>query len=149
MCATRSTFRAWIAAVVLSLGLIAPTAAGAVENSMARYWRGDYATAMRLLRPIADEGNADAQLRLGHMYASGQGVPQDDATAVTWFRKATDQGNAAAQTYLGFMYQSGPWWAAGRCGRGELVSKGGRPGLRYSSILTRAHVPKRPRRLAG
>jgi TPR repeat protein len=74
---------------------------------MAPYWRGDYATAMRLLRPIADEGSADAQLRLGHMYASGQGVPQDDATAVTWFRKATDQGNAAAQTYLGFMYQSG------------------------------------------
>src|SRR5467141_112692 len=107
MCATRSTIRAWIAAVVLSLGLIAPAAAGPVENAMAPYWRGDYATAMRLLRPIADEGNADAQLRLGHMYASGQGVPQDDATAVTWFRKATDQGNAAAQTYLGLMYVSG------------------------------------------
>src|SRR6266478_5702190 len=107
MCATRSTIRAWIAAVVLSLGLIAPAAAGPVENAMAPYWRGDYATAMRLLRPVADEGNADAQWRLGHMYANGQGVPQDDATAVTWFRIAADQGYAVAQGNLGLMYVNG------------------------------------------
>jgi DNA invertase Pin-like site-specific DNA recombinase len=30
----------------------------------------------RLLRPLANEGNTDAQSRLGHMYADGQGVPQ-------------------------------------------------------------------------
>lgn len=32
---------------------------------------------------------------LGHIYANGQGVPQDNATAVRWFKKAADHGACA------------------------------------------------------
>ena len=56
---------------------------------------------MRLLRPLADQGDATAQYDLGLMYAKGQGVPQDYAEAVKWFRKAADQGDASAQYNLG------------------------------------------------
>ncbi len=49
------------------------------EDAKAAYDRGDYATALRLLRPLAELGNAAAQHYLGKMYADGMGVPQDDA----------------------------------------------------------------------
>jgi uncharacterized protein len=99
--------KARITAVVRSLGLAAPSAAGPFEDGLAAYRRGDYATAMRLWRPLADQGDAATQFYLGFMYQNGQGVSQDDAAAVSWYRKAADQGNTAAQSYLGFMYQTG------------------------------------------
>ena len=88
--------KAGIAAVVLSLDLAAPVAAGPFEDGIAAYSRGDYPTAMELLRPLADQGNASAQSYLGFMYENGRGVPQDDAIAVSWYRKAADQGHAPA-----------------------------------------------------
>ena len=74
---------------------------------MAAYQRGDYATAIRELRPLAEQGNAEAQYGLGVMYEHGQGVPQDDAEAVKWYRKAAEQGEANAQFILGNMYDDG------------------------------------------
>ncbi len=71
------------------------------------YQRGDYATALRIMREHADQGNARAQYNLGGMYYSGNGVTQDFAAAVRWFRKAADQDNAVAQTNLGSMYEKG------------------------------------------
>jgi hypothetical protein len=56
------------------------------------------------LRPLAEQGNALAQLGLGVMYAKGQGVPQDYSQAVVWYRKAAEQGDADAQTLVGLMY---------------------------------------------
>ena len=81
-------------------------AAELVEDGREAAKRGDYPTAMRILRPLADQGDAAAQFYLGLMYASGQGVPQDYAVAVSWYRKAADQGLAKAQNNLGFMYEN-------------------------------------------
>ncbi len=80
------------------------TAAGQLDDVKAAFQRGDYATALRLDRPLADQGNAYAQNTLGVIYANGLGVPQDYAEAVRWFRKAADQGNADAQYNLGARY---------------------------------------------
>ena len=56
------------------------------------------------VRQAAEQGDADAQFYLGVMYASGQGVPEDDAEAVKWYRRAAEQGEKAeAQLSLGFM----------------------------------------------
>ena len=49
-------FRAFVLAafaVALSLCLAAPVAAGPFEDATAAYERGDYATALRLFRPLA------------------------------------------------------------------------------------------------
>ena len=59
------------------------------------------------LRQQAEQGDADAQVELGVMYSSGQGVPEDAPEAVRWFRAAAEQGNAIAQANLGLMYASG------------------------------------------
>ncbi len=74
---------------------------------MAADQRGDYATALRERRPLAEQGNAEAQFNLGNMYRKGLGVPQDYAEAVKWYRKAAEQGYAEAQFNLGSMYYHG------------------------------------------
>jgi hypothetical protein len=50
--------------------------AGPLEDASAAYQRHDYATALRVWRPLADNGDVAAQTRLGYMFANGQGVPQ-------------------------------------------------------------------------
>jgi uncharacterized protein len=74
---------------------------------VAAYEKGDYTTALQILRPRAEQGNAKAQYNLGAMYANGLGVPQDYATTVSWYRRAAEQGLVEAQCKLGVMYAKG------------------------------------------
>ena len=53
-----------------------------LEDGIAAFRIGDYATALRILRPLAEQGNAAAQVNLGSMYAHGQGVTLDYREAV-------------------------------------------------------------------
>ena len=68
---------------------------------------GDFQTALKEWKPLADQGLADAQYNLGIMYDNGEGVVEDDAEAVRWYRLAADQGLADAQYNLGWMYADG------------------------------------------
>jgi len=70
----------------------APVTAGVSDDALAAYQRGDYAEAMRLWRPLAEQGDALAQAMLGVMYDNGQGVPQDYVLAHMWFNLAAAQG---------------------------------------------------------
>lgn len=76
------------------------------DGFTANNW-GDYATALRLWRPIAEQGDALAQNSLGFMYDKGRGVLQDYDQAVHWFRKAAEQGWSEAQYNIGYMYDNG------------------------------------------
>lgn len=94
-------------AAVLMLTLVGVANAGAFEDGMEAFKRGDYRTANRLMRPLAEQGEAKAQNKLGQMFALGRGVPRDYSEAVRWYRKAAEQGVAEAQFNLGFMYDLG------------------------------------------
>lgn len=59
------------------------------------------------LKQRASRGDAKAQVELGMLYATGDGLQTDDAEAVRWFRKAADQGDAAGEYSLGEMYAFG------------------------------------------
>jgi TPR repeat protein len=96
-----------LVALAMSLRLAAPVAAGPLEDAKAAYDRGDYATAIRTFRPLAEQGDAGAQFNLGYIYANGQGEPQDYAEAMRWYHKAAEQGRAEAQFNLGGMYALG------------------------------------------
>jgi len=74
---------------------------------VAAYYRGDYATALREWRPLAEQGSAIAQNNLGLMYSEGKGASRDYAEAVGWWRKAAEQGSAIAQNNLGLMHSEG------------------------------------------
>ena len=56
---------------------------------------------------LAEAGNAEAQFKLGNLYAEGKVVPNDFAEAAKWFRKAGDQGHAEALYSLGVIYANG------------------------------------------
>jgi uncharacterized protein len=100
-------FKRAIAAIVLVSAFAAPVAAGTFEDAVDAHARGDYAKALRLIRPLANDGDASAQFNLGLMYTTGQGVQQDNAAAALWFRKAAGQGYALAQSNLGTLYLYG------------------------------------------
>ena len=46
--------------------------------------RADYQAALQEWRPLAEQGDADAQYNLGSMYHEGRGVAQSDTEAVKW-----------------------------------------------------------------
>ena len=95
-------------AFALSLAAIsAPALAQDFKTGVEAYGRGDFATALREFRPLAEQGHAEAQYNLGFMYWNGNGVPKDDTEAVRWYRLAADQGVAQAQNNLGIMYAVG------------------------------------------
>ncbi len=85
-----------------TLGLTAPAWAG-FDEGLAAYDRGDYAMALREWRPLAEQGHAEAQFKLGVMYFNGRGVTRDNAEAWKWWRKAADQGHAGAQNVSGLL----------------------------------------------
>jgi TPR repeat protein len=85
----------------------ASISAAPYDDGFAAYNRGDLATALRLWRPLAEQGDARAQNALGRMYDEGQGVPQDYVEAVRWYRMAAEQGYAYGENNLGVMYYQG------------------------------------------
>jgi hypothetical protein len=96
-----------LALLILLLGLVAPATAAELDDAVAAAHRGDYATALRELSPLAEKGDARAQFDVGFMHAYGWGVPRNAAEAIAWYRKAADQGLQVAQHFLGLAYVNG------------------------------------------
>jgi hypothetical protein len=71
------------------------------------YDRADYATALRVWLPLAQEGDKVAQTYVGEIYEKALGVPADYALAAAWYRKAAQQGYARAMIDLGHLYELG------------------------------------------
>lgn len=77
-----------------------------------RAWRsGNHEAAMRILLPLAEDGDAAAQNAVGEILISGTPTsrnawaPRNDVEASAWFRKAAFQGFPRAQVNLGFMLE--------------------------------------------
>jgi TPR repeat protein len=58
-------------------------------------------------RVQAEQGVADAQVRIARAYSVGVRVKQDYAEAARWYLKAAEQGKAVAQQELGLLYELG------------------------------------------
>lgn len=69
--------------------------------------KGDYQTAFKEWKPLAEQGDSYAQYNLGIMYDNGQGIAQNYTQALYWYNKAAEQGHASAQFNLGSMYSNG------------------------------------------
>ena len=102
------------------------------QLGVSAYQAGDYETALREWRPIAEHGDSDAQVYLGSMYKDGQGVAQDYAQAIAWYTKAAERDNALAQAHLGFMYSMGFGVAADQEKAAEWFRKSAELGDAYS-----------------
>ncbi len=81
--------------LVLALALSAPVLAADHKAGLEAYQRKDYATALKEWRPLAERGDAAAQVGIGSMYRFGFGVAQDYVEAVTWPRRNASRGNGS------------------------------------------------------
>lgn len=101
------------AAIVIALCLCFPvfgqstTSTESLSAAEKKLSEKDYVSAFSLLKPLAEQGNSEAQANLGLMYELGQGVNKDFFEAFKWYRSAAEQGTAWAQTNLGFAYING------------------------------------------
>jgi TPR repeat protein len=82
--------------------------------SLARnnYKRRNYKAAFKAYFPLAQQGNLEAQQRLGSIYEFGLGLPKDLKKADYWYRKAVaDSGsqvlNPSSMSSLGYLYSNG------------------------------------------
>ena len=88
-----------VAVIIFVLGFATPVVAGPLEAADAAVKRRDYSTAVRLVRPLAEQGDANAQYNLGVFYDNGLGVPQDKVRAHMWFSLSAAQGRDGAAAF--------------------------------------------------
>ena len=94
--------------LILAFFLSAPVSwAGDFGDGLAAFKRGDHAAALRLWKPLADQGDRAAQYNLGLLYELGKGVPAYPAAARSWYEKSAAQNFAMAQHNLGRLYYMG------------------------------------------
>ncbi len=88
----------WARLVLAAVMVLAASQAWAdLKAGVEAYERGDYATALTEFRPLAQQGDADAQFIVGAMYDRGEGVPKDQVKAHMWFSLAAAQGYEVAR----------------------------------------------------
>lgn len=86
--------------LLLLASFASPALADELSVAEQAYAQGKYYAAGTRYQVLADNGDAQAQFRLGQMHATGKGVPQNFDTAVMWYRKAAAQSHAAAASEL-------------------------------------------------
>jgi len=89
------------------ISLTAICQAANISDGHAAFARKDYTQAMAILKPFAEQGDIQAQMKVGFMYFYGEGVDQDYRKASFWLNQAATGGNTIAQTMLAKMYQYG------------------------------------------
>jgi TPR repeat protein len=100
--------------LILSCSLFAcATPAPHIKSELAdgkRYFEtGYYKRAMRILLPLACDGNPEAQYAVGYMYYYGLGVAQDTDVGYFWIKRAADRGHQPAADALRMISVNGKY----------------------------------------
>lgn len=59
------------------------------------------------LERSAEQNYLQAQVELGRMYRTGDGIPEDHVKMVRWYRRAAEQGDVGAQLFVADAYAYG------------------------------------------
>ena len=100
-------FRYSIAFLMIVAASVAHADNASFKKGEAAYAAGDFSDAVKIWRPLADKGDAQAQYAMGLLARRGLGVPRDPVAAAEWWRKAANQGHTTAQFNLGVLYEGG------------------------------------------
>ncbi len=92
--------------VVLAMPSAAAAAAD-LADGLAAFNSKNYALAVQVLEPLAQRGDATAQVHMGLLYYHGHAVAESNERAFAWFLRAAEQGNTDGQFHLGNMYMYG------------------------------------------
>src|SRR6266566_9551408 len=74
------------------------------RRGLSAFNTGDYASALKLWRPLAERGEPRSEAGIGFMYHRGLGVAVDDREAAAWLRRAAEHGQAEGQLMLGLLF---------------------------------------------
>lgn len=77
------------------------------QEGLAAYEREDFSTAIKEMMPLAEQGNIDAQVKLGESFDQTKNYKE----GLFWYKKAADGGSAIAQKGVAFHYSVG-WGVA-------------------------------------
>ena len=80
------------------------------QKGMEAFDQGDFQTALEEWRPLAEQGDADAQFGLGvlyGMYGNGYGFTKDYTQVAKWYRLAFDQVHPCESYSPGTLYHEG------------------------------------------
>jgi hypothetical protein len=76
-------------------------------DALSAYTKGDYKTALKLLKPMAEQGNTFAEFTIGKMYAYGEGTAKDPKKGAAYIQSAADKGLATAQYHMAQLCMQG------------------------------------------
>jgi TPR repeat protein len=93
-------------AAIVAVSPLAPARAD-LRSGLENFERGNFEVAETQLRPLAEEGDPNAQYALGIMLLNGYIEDPDETAALTWLTRAAEQGYLQAQTELARMYRIG------------------------------------------
>jgi TPR repeat protein len=91
----------------VSLGFPLLSLAADAVKGIEAYERGDYEQAVLEWGPLADMGDAMAQLNIGLLYMNGEGLPKNATIGANWVRRAADQQLASAERHMAELYMFG------------------------------------------
>lgn len=74
---------------------------------LAAFEAKDYTNAFKLLKPIAERGDAEAQCIVANMYHLGLGLEKNVLEAVEWYKKSAEQGYGVASNNLSGIFRVG------------------------------------------
>lgn len=77
------------------------------QGEYVAYDPANYATALKIWQPVAQQGDPRAQTYVGDIFEHGTAGLQDYAKAARWYHQAAQQGHASAQLSLGRLYEQG------------------------------------------
>lgn len=98
---------------ILALSLASPVMADEPNDALDKARAGDFTQAAAIIKPLAMNGNPQAQFNLALLYHSGAGISQDEVAAVAWYHKAAENGSLEAQEFLTAGYTEG-WFGLPR-----------------------------------
>jgi TPR repeat protein len=105
----QACLRAMLAVLVLAAapGQARAEADPSIAAAKRAYDAAEYTEAARLIHPLAERGNPQAQFWMGQMLFFGLGMERNDTQAATWYGLAAQAGNAEAQYRLGYLHATG------------------------------------------
>jgi TPR repeat protein len=87
------------AGIAAAASAFAAPASSGYDEGLAAYRKNDYAKSLKVLRPLAERGDARAQYLIGRQYQFGQAVKADRAEAYYWYKRAEAKGHLEAKLF--------------------------------------------------
>ncbi len=78
-----------------------------LEEGLAAFEAEHYTKAFSLLKPIAEQGDAEAQCLIANMYHLGLGLERSISEAIKWYARSAKQGYGLASNNLGGIFTAG------------------------------------------